>query len=59
MIIRKHVLPFYYAIFDHALHRFVELQYRFPQGSYLRTCNVPGDQQPPDPEQERAGSDYR
>lgn len=47
IIIRKQVLPFYYAIYDHDLQRFVELQYRHGAGGTLQHLAVPADMQPP------------
>ena len=47
IIIRKQVLPFYFAIYDHDLQRFVELQYRHAEGGPLETMLVPADMQPP------------
>lgn len=46
LIIRKEVLPFYYAIFDHEQERFVELQYRVGLHSPLRSIQVPSTLQP-------------
>ena len=41
VIIRKESVPFYYAIYDHDLGRFTELQYRAGPGSPLRHIPVP------------------
>ncbi len=47
IIIRKQVLPFYYAIYNHDLQRFVELQYRLGEDGTLRHLAVAQDRQPP------------
>ena len=46
LIIRKEVVPFYYAIYDHEQERFVELQYRAGPTSPLRSITVPSNVQP-------------
>ena len=46
VIIRKEVVPFYYAIYDHDQERFVELQYRTGPLSPLRSIVVPSTLQP-------------
>lgn len=46
LIIRKEVLPFYYAIYDHEQDRFVELQYKAGPSSPLRSIQVPSTLQP-------------
>ncbi len=50
VIIRKQVLPFYYAIYDHDLHRFTELQYRGAMNEPMRRVPVPATEHPPLPE---------
>lgn len=47
LIIRKELLPFYYAIYDHDLGRFVELQYRIGKDGPLTAVPVPMEMQPP------------
>lgn len=47
IIIRKQVLPFYYAIYDHDRQRFVELQYRQAEGGPILKLKLPPDKQPP------------
>ena len=47
IIIRKELLPFYYAIYDHDLFRFIELQYRDGKDSPLHYIRIPDDMQPP------------
>lgn len=49
LIVRKEFLPFYYAIYDHDLARFIELQYRTVKDGPLLTVQVPMDVQPPGP----------
>jgi len=46
VIIRKEVVPFYYAIYDHEQERFVELQYKASPSSPLRSIEVPSTLQP-------------
>ncbi len=46
-IIRKELLPFYYAIYDHDLYRFIELQYRLGKDSPLLAIRIPESMQPP------------
>ena len=46
LIIRKEVVPFYYAIYDHEQERFVELQYRTGPNSPLLSIPVPSTLQP-------------
>ncbi|MBS1570411.1 MAG: hypothetical protein JST45_13365 [Bacteroidetes bacterium] len=47
VVIRKQVLPYYYAIYDHELHRYVELQYRVGRDAPLCHMDVPAEAQPP------------
>ena len=47
IIVRKELLPFYYAIYDHDLSRFVELQYRNDKNGPLMSVLVPTGMQPP------------
>ena len=54
LIIRKEVVPFYYAIYDHELGRFVELQYRAGPSSPLRSIAVPGNVDPGTPQKQEA-----
>jgi hypothetical protein len=49
LIIRKEWLPFFYALYDHDLHRFVELQYRHTANGPMRSVQIPPDRQPPGP----------
>ena len=49
IIVRKELLPFYYAIYDHDLSRFVELQYRNDKDGPLISIHVPLSMQPPRP----------
>lgn len=49
IIVRKELLPFYYAIYDHDLSRFVELQYRNDKDGPLISIHVPLNMQPPRP----------
>ena len=37
LVVRKEVVPFYYAIYDHDLGRFTELQYRISKDAPLRS----------------------
>ncbi|MBK7286354.1 MAG: hypothetical protein IPI95_04180 [Flavobacteriales bacterium] len=39
--------PFYYAIYDHDLYRFIELQYRHGKDSPLFSIRIPDSMQPP------------
>ncbi|MGV9014004.1 MAG: hypothetical protein ACOH13_15540 [Flavobacteriales bacterium] len=36
LVVRKEVLPYYYAIYDHDLERYTELQYRLSLNEPLR-----------------------
>ncbi len=47
IIIRKEVLPFYFAIYDHDRYRFIELQFRLGKESPLLYIPVPESMQPP------------
>jgi hypothetical protein len=47
VIIRKEALPFYFAVYDHDLSRFVELQYRSGPNASLRSVHLPDTMQPP------------
>jgi hypothetical protein len=47
VVVRKELLPFYYAVYDHAVHRFVELQYRQGRNAPLHICPIPPETQPP------------
>ncbi|HQV38121.1 MAG: hypothetical protein IPO60_00420 [Flavobacteriales bacterium] len=47
IIIRKELIPFYYAIYDHDLYRFIELQYRHGKDSPLFSIRIPDSMQPP------------
>jgi len=47
VIVRKDIVPFYHAIYDHVRGRFVELQVPRPGGPGLIIIPVPTDQQPP------------
>lgn len=47
IIIRKELLPFYFAIYDHDRYRFIELQYRLGKDSPLLSVQVPEAMQPP------------
>lgn len=49
IIVRKEILPFYYAIYDHDLRRFVELQYRNVKDGPLLSVQIPAGMHPPDP----------
>jgi hypothetical protein len=49
VIIRKQVLPYYFAIYDHDLHRFTELQYREARNAPLHRVAIPATGQPPPP----------
>lgn len=54
LIIRKEVVPFYYAIYDHEQERFVELQYRAGTQSPVRSILVPSTVQPEAPKTHKA-----
>lgn len=47
LIIRKELVPFYYAIYDHDRYRFIELQYRHGEDSPLLSIPIPESMQPP------------
>ena len=47
LIIRKELLPFYFAIYDHDRYRFIELQYRLGRDSPLFSIQIPESMQPP------------
>lgn len=47
IIIRKELVPFYYAIYDHDRCRFLELQYRNGKDSPLLSIHIPESMQPP------------
>ena len=47
VIIRKEVVPFYFAIYDHDRFRFIELQYRNGKDSALLSIPIPESLQPP------------
>lgn len=47
VIVRKDIVPFYHAIYDHARGRFVELQVPRPDGHGLLIVALPPDKQPP------------
>jgi hypothetical protein len=47
VIVRKDVVPFYHAIYDHQRGRFVELQVPRPGSTNTLIIPIPGDQQPP------------
>ena len=47
IIIRKELVPFYYAIYDHDRYRFIELQYRHDKDSPLLSIRIPESMQPP------------
>lgn len=49
VIVRKELLPFYYAIYDHDLCRFVELQFRSMKDGPLRSVPIPLGMAPPPP----------
>lgn len=55
LIIRKEVVPFYYAIYDHEQERFVELQYKAGPSSPLRSIEVPNTLQPGPQQSNKAG----
>ena len=48
LIVRKEFLPFYYAIYDHDLARFVELQFRSVKDGPLQSFPIPLGMQPPE-----------
>ena len=48
LIVRKEFLPFYYAIYDHDLARFVELQFRSVKDGPLQSLPIPLGMQPPE-----------
>lgn len=47
IIIRKELIPFYYAIYDHDRYCFIELQYRSGKNSPLLSVPIPESMQPP------------
>jgi len=46
VIIRRDLLPFYYAIFDHHLGSFTELRYRTSKAGPLLSVRIPPETQP-------------
>ncbi len=48
VIVRKEIIPFYYAIYDHELKRYTRLMYRNanPRDPSLQTVPVPAEMQP-------------
>ncbi|MFT3886158.1 MAG: hypothetical protein QM724_12255 [Flavobacteriales bacterium] len=48
VIVRKDIVPFYHAIYDHVRGRFTELQVPRPGSNNTLIIPIPGDQQPPD-----------
>lgn len=46
IVVRKEVVAFYYAIYDHDLERFTELQYRETPDSPLRSVALSPTMQP-------------
>lgn len=46
LVVRKEVVPYYYAIYDHDLERFTELQYRLTPDGVLRTVPLSATMQP-------------
>lgn len=52
VIVRKEIIPFYYAIYDHELKRYTRLMYRNanPRDTSLQTVPVPEEKQPINPD---------
>ncbi|MBK9421241.1 MAG: hypothetical protein IPN44_09310 [Flavobacteriales bacterium] len=46
LVVRKEVLPYYYAIYDHDLERYTELQYRLSLNEPLRSVVLSALMQP-------------
>lgn len=46
LVVRKEIVPFYYAIYDHDLGRFTALQYRPTKDAPLRSVALAPEKQP-------------